>query len=72
LAPYPEKLSDNIVKYYSFYGDLVLDPFLGSGTTLVSCKKLGRKGLGYEIHDEYVKMSEKRLEKVFSVQTKLF
>jgi DNA modification methylase len=50
----------------------VLDPFLGSGTTLVSCKKLGRKGLGYEIHDEYVKMSEKRLEKVFSVQTKLF
>jgi DNA modification methylase len=72
LAPYPEKLSDNIVKYYSFYGDLVLDPFLGSGTTLVSCKKLGRKGLGYEIHQEYVVMSEKRLEKVLSIQTKLF
>jgi DNA modification methylase len=72
LAPYPEKLSDNIVKYYSFYGDLVLDPFLGSGTTLVSCKKLGRKGLGYEIHEEYVVMSEKRLNKVFSIQTELF
>ena len=72
LAPYPEKLSDNIVKYYSFYGDLVLDPFLGSGTTLVSCKKLGRKGLGYEIHEEYVKMSEKRLKEVLPIQTKLF
>jgi DNA modification methylase len=72
LAPYPEKLSDNIVKYYSFYGDLVLDPFLGSGTTLVSCKKLGRKGLGYEIHEEYVKMSEKRLKEVLLIQTKLF
>jgi DNA modification methylase len=72
LAPYPEKLSDNVVKYYSFYGDLVLDPFLGSGTTLVSCKKLGRKGLGYEIHEEYVVMSEKRLNKVFSIQTELF
>ena len=72
LAPYPEKLSDNIVKYYSFYGDLVLDPFLGSGTTLVSCKKLGRKGLGYEIHKEYVDMSQKRLDKILSQQIKLF
>jgi DNA modification methylase len=72
LAPYPEKLSDNIVKYYSFYGDLVLDPFLGSGTTLVSCKKLGRKGLGYEIHKEYVDMSQKRLDNILSQQIKLF
>jgi DNA modification methylase len=63
LAPYPEKLSDNIIKYYSFYGDLILDPFLGSGTTLVSCKKFGRNGIGYEIHQEYVEMCEKRLDK---------
>jgi DNA modification methylase len=64
LAPYPEKLSDNIIKYYSFYGDIVLDPFLGSGTTLISCEKLGRNGIGFEIHKEYVEMSEKRLEKI--------
>lgn len=61
LAPYPEKLSDNIVKYYSFFGDFVLDPFLGSGTTLLSCKKLNRNGIGFEIHEEYVEMSKKRL-----------
>ena len=64
LAPYPEKLSDNIIKYYSFYGDLVLDPFLGSGTTLVSCKKYGRNGIGFEIHEEYVNMSKNRLDNV--------
>jgi len=64
LAPYPEKLSDNIVKYYSFHGDNVLDPFLGSGTTLVSCKKLERNGIGFEIHEEYIKMSESRLNEI--------
>lgn len=62
LAPYPEELSDKIVKYYSFVGDYVLDPFLGSGTTLLSCKKLNRNGIGFEIHKEYCDMSKKRLE----------
>lgn len=61
LAPYPEKLSDNIIQYYSFVGDTILDPFLGSGTTLLSCKKYNRNGIGFEIHKEYVDMSEKRL-----------
>ena len=68
LAPYPEKLSDNIIKYYSFYGDLVLDPFLGSGTTLVSCKKYGRNGIGFEIHEEYVNMSKNRLDNVKEIE----
>jgi DNA modification methylase len=64
LAPYPEELSDKIIKYYSFVGDVVLDPFLGSGTTLVSCKKLKRNGIGFEIHEEYCKMSEERINKI--------
>lgn len=68
LAPYPEKLSDNIIKYYSFYGDLVLDPFLGSGTTLVSCKKYGRNGIGFEIHEEYVNMAKNRLDNVKEIE----
>lgn len=68
LAPYPEKLSDNIIKYYSFYGDLVLDPFLGSGTTLVSCKKYGRNGIGFEIHEEYVNMSKNRIDNVKEIE----
>jgi site-specific DNA-methyltransferase (adenine-specific) len=61
LAPYPEELSDKIVKYYSFVGDSILDPFLGSGTTLLSCEKLGRVGVGFDIHQEYCDMSTHRI-----------
>ena len=63
LAPYPEELSNRIVKYYSFVGDTVLDPFMGSGTTAVSSAKLERKYIGCEIHKEYVDMAEERIKK---------
>ena len=62
IAPYPKKLSDKIVKYYSFVGDLVLDPFMGSGTTAVSCVDLKRKYLGIEIHQEYIDIFNERLK----------
>ncbi len=61
LAPYPVELSDKVIRYYSFVGDSVLDPFLGSGTTLVSCEKLERNGVGFEIHEEYIEMAKTRL-----------
>ena len=61
-APFPLELSDKVVKYYSYVGDLVLDPFLGSGTTLLSCKNNNRRGIGFEIHEKYIKISEKRLK----------
>jgi len=64
LAPYPKELSDKIIKYYSFVGDLVLDPFMGSGTTAVSCVDLKRKYLGIEIHQEYIDISNERLSKL--------
>ena len=61
LAPYPKALSDRIVKYYSYVGDLVLDPFMGSGTTAVSCVDLKREYLGVEIHQEYIDMAQQRI-----------
>lgn len=61
LAPYPKELSDKIIKYYSYVDDLVLDPFMGSGTTAVSCIDLKRNYLGVEIHQEYIDMAEKRI-----------
>ena len=64
IAPYPRELSDKIIKYYSFVGDLVLDPFMGSGTTAVSCVDLKRKYLGIEIHQEYVELAEKRIREL--------
>jgi DNA modification methylase len=61
LAPYPKELSDKIVKYYSYVGDLVLDPFMGSGTTAISCIDLKRQYLGVEVHQEYIDMSQNRI-----------
>ena len=49
---------------YSKPGMTVLDPFMGSGTTCVACKKLGRNFIGIEKEPEYIKIAEKRLEKV--------
>ena len=65
LAPYPKELSDKVIQYYSFIGDLVLDPFMGSGTTAISCIDLKRNYLGIEIHQEYIDMAEKRIEKSY-------
>jgi len=63
LAPYPKELSDKIVKYYSYVNDLVLDPFMGSGTTAVSCVDLKRNYIGIELHQEYIDMAESRINK---------
>jgi DNA modification methylase len=63
-APYPEDLTERVVSYYSYVGDMVLDPFMGSGTTAVTCKKLGRNYIGCELHDEYIEMANERLEKI--------
>ena len=63
-APFPEQLSDNLIKYYSFVGDTVLDPFIGSGTTAVSAYRLHRKSVGFELHKEYMEMFENRIKSV--------
>jgi DNA modification methylase len=61
LAPYPKELSDKIVKYYSYVGDVVLDPFMGSGTTAISCIDLKRQYIGVELHQEYIDMAQNRI-----------
>jgi site-specific DNA-methyltransferase (adenine-specific) len=60
----PEKLLAKIILASSNKGDVVLDPFLGSGTTSVVAKKLGRKYVGIEIDEKFASISEKRLEMV--------
>ena len=59
----PEKLIERIVLSSSDAGDLVLDPFLGSGTTAVVAERLGRRWLGIEQSAAYVKLAEKRIAK---------
>lgn len=61
-APFPKELSDKVVQYYSYVGDTVLDPFVGSGTTMVSCKDMDRNGIGFEIHNKYIELAKMRID----------
>ena len=61
LAPYPQQLSDRIVQYYSFVNDLVLDPFMGSGTTAEACDNTRRRWIGSEIDEKYGELVKERM-----------
>jgi len=54
LAMFPEELPKRLIKMFSFIGDNVLDPFLGSGTTTLAAKNLNRNSVGYEINNNYL------------------
>jgi len=60
-APYPVSLIDRIVQVSTDEGDMVLDPFLGSGTTSLSALKLGRACIGYELNREFAEVISERL-----------
>ena len=60
-AQFPEQLAVDHIKSWSNEGDIVLDPFLGSGTTVGACKDLGRRFIGCEISKKYCEISEERL-----------
>ena len=61
-APFPEELALRLVRMFSFAGDTVLDPFMGTGTTLLAASRCGRNSIGVEIEAGYVKMAKTRLE----------
>jgi len=60
----PEKLLERIILASSNVGDLVLDPFIGSGTTAVVAKRLGRQFIGFEVNGDYIRLALKRLDKL--------
>jgi site-specific DNA-methyltransferase (adenine-specific) len=63
-APFPEELPRRLIKLYSYPGDLVLDPFAGSGTTLVAAKRLGRASVGVEINPAFCKLMVRNVQNV--------
>ncbi len=60
-APFPEEIPYRIIKMHTALGETVLDPFLGSGTTLKICRITGRKGIGFEINQEYRELIKTRI-----------
>jgi len=61
LAMFPEELPRRLIKMFSFVGDTVLDPFLGSGTTSLAARNLGRNSVGYEINKEFISKIKEKL-----------
>jgi len=61
-APFPVELPKKFINLYSFKDDLILDPFIGSGTTAIASKLLKRKYVGYEINKNYIEIANNRLK----------
>lgn len=61
IAMFPLELPKRLIKMFSFYGDTVLDPFLGSGTTLKAALELGRNSVGYEINKDFLETIKSKI-----------
>ena len=61
-APFPVELPRRLIDLYTYTGDIVLDPFAGSGTTLVAAARTGRIGVGYDTDADYVDLAQRRLD----------
>jgi DNA modification methylase len=70
-ATFPATLCEKLIRTFSREGDLVLDPFCGSGTTLVVAQRLGRKFVGFEISPKYVRLAQDRMATEYGKRTML-
>ncbi|MBD3192837.1 MAG: hypothetical protein GF308_19515 [Candidatus Heimdallarchaeota archaeon] len=68
-APFPEDIPYRMIKMHTVEEEKVLDPFLGSGTTLKVCRLLKREGYGYEINPEYKELIMKRIQESWTIPT---
>lgn len=60
-APYPVELAERLIRMFSFVGDVVLDPFIGTGTTSIAAARCGRNSIGIEVDSEYFQAALRRL-----------
>lgn len=61
-APFPTALAERAIQLYSYRGDVVLDPFCGSGTTCAAAARLGRHYVGYDVSEEYCKLAQEHIQ----------
>ncbi|MDR1654966.1 MAG: site-specific DNA-methyltransferase, partial [Treponema sp.] len=71
-APFPEELPNRLIQLYSFTNDIILDPFMGSGTTAVAAKKAKRNFIGYDINEEYTELANNRIKNAIQETRSLF
>jgi site-specific DNA-methyltransferase (adenine-specific) len=62
-APYPMELAERLIRLFSFAGDVVLDPFVGTGTTSLAAVNTGRSSVGIEVDAGYMKLAKERIER---------
>jgi len=62
-APFPVELPYRLIQLYTFEGDVVLDPFVGAGTTCIAALKANRKYVAYDIDEKYCKLAEQRIRR---------
>lgn len=67
-APYPVELAERLIKLFSFAGDTVLDPFLGTASTTVAAIKCGRNSIGVEVEPAYLEVARKKVTSIFRLK----
>jgi DNA modification methylase len=60
-APFPIELPRRLIQLYTYAGEVILDPFMGSGQTALAALRLGRRYVGYELDEQYVMLAEERI-----------
>ena len=70
-APYPPELAERLIRMFSFAGDTILDPFIGTGSTTIAAMRAGRNSIGIELEPKYLKMARERITTEAN-QTRLF
>ena len=63
-APFPVELPRRFIEMYTYKGEVVLDPFMGSGSTAVAAERTGRQWVGYDVSEEYAEITRKRVAEV--------
>ena len=71
-APFPVELPYRLIQLYTFENDIILDPFLGAGTTCIAALKTKRNYVGYDIDKKYCDLAEQRIKQFLIEQTTLF
>jgi site-specific DNA-methyltransferase (adenine-specific) len=69
-APYPVRLAERLIKLFSFAGDTVLDPFIGTGTTMLAAMNTGRNSIGLDIEKTYLRLAKDRLGRALMMGSK--